>query len=135
VFKRFIWLIVIMVLISLFTVSCSGGTTSTSIGGAKIEMGDDHDDDLYIISPRTSFSPGESFYVSFDNNAPFDSDSVTIQADDTETEELYGEITYNVDPEWTIMVTEPVNIEEPGKYKFKAIVNGSVRATQDIIIE
>ena len=133
--KRLVGLIVFVILVALFTVSCSGGTTSTSIGGAKIEMGDDYDDDLYIVSPRTTFAPGEGFYVSFDNNASFDTDSVTIQANDTETDELFGEITYNVDPEWTIMVTEPINIGEAGKYKFKAIVNGSVRATQDIIIE
>jgi hypothetical protein len=132
--KRLIGLIVIIILVSLFAVSCSGGTTSTSIGGAKIEMGDDYDDDLYIISPRTSFSAGEDFYISFDNNASFDSNSITIQADDTETGEFFGEISYDVDPEWTILVTEPLNIGEPGKYKFKAIVNGAVRATQDIII-
>ena len=132
--KRLIWLTVFIILVSLFAVSCSGGTTSTSIGGAKIEMGDGYDDDLYIISPRTSFSAGEDFYISFDNNASFDSNSITIQADDAETGEFFGEISYDVDPEWTIMVTVPVNIGEPGKYKFKAIINGTVRATQDIII-
>jgi hypothetical protein len=132
--RRFLYLLVFMVVISLVTMSCSGGTTSSSIGGAKIEMGEEYDDDLYIISPKTSFSAGEDFYISFDNNALFESDSVTIQADDTETDEFYGEITYNVDPEWTIMVTEPLNIGDPGKYKFKAIVDGKVRATQDIII-
>jgi hypothetical protein len=133
--KRLIWLTVFIILVSLFAVSCSGGTTSTSIGGAKIEMGDDYDDDLYIISPRTSFSAGEDFYISFDNNASFDSNSITIQADDAETVESYGEISYEVDPEWTILVTEPLNIGEPGKYKFKAVINDTVRATQDIIIE
>ncbi len=132
--KRLIGLIVIIILVSLFAVSCSGSTTSSSIGGAKIEMGDDYDDDLYIISPRTSFSAGEDFYISFDNNASFDSNLITIQADDAETDEFYGEITYDVDPEWTILVTEPLNIGEPGKYKFKAVINGTVRATQDIII-
>jgi hypothetical protein len=127
-------LAVFMILVSLFAVSCSGGTTSTSIGGAQIEAGDDYDEDLNIISPRTSFASGEGFYVSFDNNASFNSDSVTIQADDAETDEIVGEITYEVDPEWTIIVTDLINIEGAGKYKLKAIVDGKVRATQDIVI-
>jgi hypothetical protein len=45
-------LAVFMILVSLFAVSCSGGTTSTSIGGAQIEAGDDYDEDLNIISRR-----------------------------------------------------------------------------------
>ena len=133
--KRFVYLVAFMILIALFTVSCSGGTTSTSTGGAKIELGYDYNDEFYIVSPRTSFAAGEDFYVSFDNNEPFDSDSITIQADDTETGEQYGEIIFDVDPQWTIMVTEPLSIADPGKYKLKAAINGKVRATQDVIID
>jgi hypothetical protein len=133
--KRFVYLMAFMILIALFTISCSGGTTSTSTGGAKIELGYDYNDEFYIISPRTSFAAGEDFYVSFNNNEPFDSDSITIQADDTETGEQYGEIIFDVDPQWTIMVTEPLSIADPGKYKLKAAINGKVRATQDVIID
>ena len=133
--KSFIWLTLFIVLVALVATSCSGGTTSTSVGGAQLELGAEYDDDLYIISPKTTFAPGENFYISFDNNASFDSNVITFQVFIVETDELFGEIIYDdIDPEWTILVTEPLYIDDPGKYNVKAVVNGKVRATQDIIV-
>ncbi len=132
---RFVWLTVFILLVAFATVSCSGGTTSTSIGGAKLELGEDYDDDLYIISPKTTFKTGENFYISFDNNASFDSNLIVFQLIVAETDELFGDIVYDdVDPQWTIIVTEPLYVNDPGKYNVKALVNGKVRATQDIIV-
>ena len=132
--RRFLWLIVFMVIISLVTMSCSGGTTSTSIDGAKLEVGYEVDDDFRIISPRTHFAIEEDFRISFEMNEPFNADVVVFRIYEAETGELYGEATVNVDPQYNILATDPVYVEDPGKYNLQAVVNGKVKATQDIII-
>lgn len=134
-FKRYGLLFAVIFAVALVAVSCSGGTSSTSIDGAAIQVGAEVNDDLYIVSPKTNLSVGEDFYVSFDNNASFESDYITIKIENSESGEVLDEISYNVDPEWTIIVTEQLYFPDPGKFKISFIVNEKVRATQEIIVE
>jgi serine/threonine protein kinase len=106
-----------------------------SIGGAGIQIGAEVNDDLYIVSPKTNLTVGEDFYVSFDNNASFESASITMKVENSESGEILEEVEYNVDPEWTIIVTEQLYFPDPGKFKVSFIVNEEVRATQEVIVE
>jgi hypothetical protein len=134
-FKRYGLLFAVIFALTLVAASCSGGTSSTSIDGAAIQVGAEVNDDLYIVSPKTNLSVGEDFYVSFDNNASFESDYITMKIENSESGEVLDEISYNVDPEWTIIVTEQLYFPDPGKFKISFIVNEKVRATQEVIVE
>ena len=134
-FRKQSFVLVALLLMALILSSCSGGVSSTSIDGANIELGSSHNDDLEIVSPKTTFAANENFYVSFDNNASFNVSSFDLVVENIDTGVVTDEISYNIDPEWSIIVTETLFIEVPGKYKFSAIVDGSVRATQEIIVE
>jgi hypothetical protein len=129
------FVLISILLMTLFLVSCSGGVSSTSIDGANLELGSSHNDDLEIVSPKTTFAANEEFYVSFDNNASFNVSSFDLIIENVDTGVVTDEISFNIDPEWSIVVTDTFFIEAPGKYKFSAVVNGSVRATQEIIVE
>ena len=132
--KRSGFLVVLLALLTLFAISCSGGVSSTSIGGAEIQIGSEIKDDFYIVSPKTAFSVDEDFYISFDNNAAFDSDFTTLKVEDTETQEIIAQIEYNVDPEWSVVITEMYSFQEPGKYKISFVVKEKVRASQVVIV-
>ncbi len=132
--KRSGFLVAFLVLLTLFTISCSGGVSSTSVGGAEIQIGSEIKDDFYIVSPKTAFSVDEDFYISFDNNAAFDSDFTTLKVEDTETQEIIAQIEYNVDPEWSVVITEMYSFQEPGKYIISFVVKEKVRASQEVIV-
>jgi hypothetical protein len=134
-FRRYGLLFAVIFAVALLAVSCSGGTSSTSIDGAAIQIGAEANDDLYIVTPKTNLSIGEDFYVSFDNNASFASDYITMKIENSESGEVLELIEYNVDPEWTIVVTEMLYFPDPGKFKISFIVNEKVRATQEVIVE
>ena len=133
-FRRYGLLFAVIFAVALVAVSCSGGTSSTSIDGAAIQVGAEVDDDLYIVSPKTNLAVGEDFYISFDNNASFGTDFITLLVEESESNEVIEEISYNVDPEWTIIVTEQLYFPDPGKFKISFIVNEKVRATQEVIV-
>ena len=134
-FRRYSLLFAVIFAVALLAVSCSGGTSSTSIDGADIQIGSEVNDNLYIVSPKTNLLVGEDFYVSFDNNALFASDYITMKIENSESGEVLSEVEYNVDPEWTIVVTEKLYFADLGKFKVSFIVNGKVRATQEVIVE
>ncbi len=132
--KKYGWLLCIVLVMCIVAVSCSGATTSSSVGGAQVKMGLEVNDDLSIRSTKTSFEAGEVFNISFDNNASFGANYVTMRVEDSDTKEMVGEVDYEVDPEWTIMVTDG-SLTDPGKYKISFIVGGKVRASQEVIIK
>ncbi len=132
--KRIFILFCLLVAVSLFTLSCSGAVTTTSVDGATVTTGLELNDDLSIRSTKTNFRLDEVFIISFDNNAPFGSNIITMQVEDTDAKEMIGSVDYDVDPEWAIVTTEG-SFNEPGKYKISFLVNGKVRATQTVIIE
>jgi hypothetical protein len=134
VFRRYGLLFVVIFAVALLAVSCSGSTSSTSIDGAGIQVGAEVNDDLYIVSPKTNVAVGEDFYISFDNNASIGTGVVTLLVEDSESKEVIEEISYEVDPEWTIIVTEQLYFPDPGKFKISFIVNDEVRATQEVIV-
>ncbi len=107
---------------------------STSVDGARVQLGYEIDDDLHIVSPVVTFEVNEHFYVSFNNNAPFDTSNFTLLVENSETNEIYGEIVYDVEPSWTIAVTELFFVPEAGAYKFSCIVDGVVRASQEVTV-
>ena len=108
---------------------------STSVDGARVQLGSTYDDDLKIISPEVTFAVNENFYVSFNNNASFNTSNFTLLVENSGTNEIYAEVVYDVDPSWSIAVTELVFVPEAGVYKFSCIVDGVVRATQEITVE
>lgn len=132
--KRAGFLVTFLVLLTLFTISCSGGVSSTSVGGAEVQIGSEIKDDFYIVSPKTAFSVDEDFYISFDNNAAFDSDFTTLKVEDAETQEIIAQIEYNVDPEWSVVITETYSFQDPGKYKISFVVKEKVRASQEVTV-
>jgi hypothetical protein len=134
-FKRYGLLFAVIFTVAFLAVSCSGGTSSTSIDGAGIQIGAEVNDDLYIVSPKTNLTVGEEFYVSFDNNASFGTDFITMKVENSESGDVLEEVEYNVDPEWTIIVTEMLYFPDPGKFKVSFMVNEKVRATQEVIVE
>lgn len=134
-FRRYGFLFAVIFTVALVAVSCSGGTSSTSIDGAAIQVGAEVNDDLYIVSPKTNLTVGEDFYISFDNNDSFGTDFITLLVEDSESKEVIVEVSYNVDPAWTIIATELLYIPEPGKFKISFIVSEKVRATQEVIVE
>lgn len=134
-FKRYGVLFLAMMAFALLIVSCSDSTSSTSVDGAAIQVGAEVNDNLYIVSPKTNFTVGEDFYISFDNNASFGTDFITLLVEDSESKEVIAELSYEVDPEWTIIVTEQLYIPNPGKFKVSFIVNDKARATQEVIVE
>ncbi len=134
-FRRYGLLFVVIFAVALLAVSCSGGTSSTSIDGAAIQIGAEANDDLYIVTPKTNLSVGENFYISFDNNASFGSDYITLKIENSESGDVLELLEYNVDPEWSIVVTEQRFLPEPGKFKVSFIVNEKTRATQEVIVE
>jgi hypothetical protein len=107
-----------------------------AVGGAKIEMGDDFDEsDFKIVTPRTTFVPGEVIIFVFDNNDKiFDSNEVTFQHYELETGKLLDEHSYDADPLW-IKSNINYQIDKPGRYLVKVIINDQVRATQDFTIK
>ena len=133
-FRRYGLLFAVIIAVALVAVSCSGGTSSTSIDGAAIQVGSEVNDDLYIVSPKTNLAVGEDFYVSFDNNASFGTDYITMKVENSESGEVLEEVEYNVDPEWTIIVTEQLYFPDPGKFKISFIVSEKARATQEVIV-
>ncbi len=134
-FRRYGLLFAAIIAVALVAVSCSGGTSSTSVGGAGIQVGAEVNDDLYIVSPKTNLAVGEDFHVSFDNNASFGTDYITLKIEHSESGEVLEEVEYNVDPEWSIVVTEQLYFPDPGKFKISFIVNGKARATQEVIVK
>ncbi|NCU32438.1 MAG: hypothetical protein EOM23_05805 [Candidatus Moranbacteria bacterium] len=134
-FRKQSFVLVALLLMALLLSSCSGGVSSTSVDGASLELGTNHNDDLEIVSPQTTFAANENFYLSFDNNASFGVSSFDLIIENLDSGVVTDEISFNVDPEWSIVVTDTFFIEVPGKYKFSAVVNGRVRATQEIIVE
>jgi hypothetical protein len=129
------FVLVSLLLMALILSSCSGGVSSTSVDGANLELGSSHNDELEIISPKTTFAANENFYVSFDNNSSFNVSSFDLIIENIDTGVVTDEISFDIDPEWSIVVTDTFFIEVPGKYKFSAVVDGRVRATQEIIVE
>ncbi len=134
-FRKQSFVLISLLLMVFILSSCSGGVSSTSVDGANLELGSSHNDELEIVSPKTTFAANENFYVSFDNNASFNVSSFDLVIENIDSGVVTDEISYNVDPEWSIVVTDTFFIDVPGKYKFSAVVNGSVRATQEIIVE
>ncbi len=132
--RRYGWVVCLAVAMIFVAASCSGATTSTSVGGASVTMGLEVNDNLTIRSSKTSFAVDEVFNVSFDNNSSFGANQVTMRVEDSETREIVGEVDYNVDPEWTIMATDG-SLTDPGKYKISFIIDGRVRASQQVIIK
>lgn len=129
--KKYLLSISLMIIAALVLTSC---TTSTSVGGASIETGSAIDSDFEIVSPSSTFPPGEEFYFSFFNYDDFNSNIVTLRLTDTSNDEIMLEYEYDVNPEWNIMA-DAIWFSDPGKYKISLIINGQVRATQEVIIE
>ncbi len=132
--KRVFILLCLLVAVSLFSLSCSGAVSTTSVDGATVTTGLELNDDLTIRSSKTTFRPDEGFIISFDNNAPFDASIITMRIEDTDAKEVIGSVDYDVDPSWTIASTEG-SLNEAGKYKISFMVNGKTRASQTVIIE
>ncbi len=131
---RYALLILALLILSLFITGCQGGVTGTSVGGADIEMGLDVDDDLNIVSPQTTFSAGEVFYVAFDNNASFEAEQILMVIEESGSENVVLEEPLEVDPMWDMLAID-VMLPDPARYKISFIVEDTVRATQEVIVE
>jgi len=129
--KKIFLLVSVMILTAFVLTSC---TTSTSVGGASIETGSAINNDYEIVSTSNTFSAGEEFYYSFFNNNDFNSNIVTLRLTDTQNDEILFEHNYDVEPTWNILA-DTIWFSDPGKYKITLIIDGKVRATQEVIIE
>lgn len=107
---------------------------STSVGGAVILTGVEIDDEWEIVEPQVYFSANEEFYFHFHNNMPFDTEQVAIQLIDNRNDEILAENNYEVNPEESLLV-DMIWFGKEGMYTLKAIVDGEVRATREVLIE
>ncbi len=111
-----------------------GCTTNTSVGGASLTTGHDLNDDYHVINESTTFGPGEEFNYSFDNGSAFEADQLQLQLIQSNNDEVLVDHYYDVEEDWTILA-DTIWFADPGKYKIAVFIDGSVRATQEVIIE
>ena len=128
--KKLIILLFIILMVGA-TVAC---TASTSVGGASIETGYEINDNFGIKSTKTTFAAGEEFYFSFNNSKQFDSDVLQLQLSNSESDEILLEHNYEVESAWDTLA-DTIWFNDPGKYKISCLINGKVRATQEVIVE
>lgn len=125
----------LFILVIFFGVACSDDTpANVSVDGAIIETGLEVDEEFRVLTPQTTFKANQDFYFSFFNNAMFDSDRLTVQLVDGNSDSVLAEHTYEVDPTETHL-TDGIFFGSPGSYLITVRINGIVRATRAVTIE
>lgn len=124
--------LLVAVLLSLLAAGC---TASFSVGGAGIEFGKSYDSKtLDLIDKGTSFKANETFYYRFDNGGAFKADAITVQLLDSKDNAVILKKDFPVKQDSTLYVG-PVSFNQAGKYKVVVSINGSVKASGEVIIQ
>lgn len=130
--KRSLCLGCFMVLIAFFLTSC---TFSTSVGGASIEFGKSRNEKTLELGDKsTTFKTGEHFFYVFNNGSSFKSSTLTIQLLDSNTKNVLLTHDYQVNKD-NGSYSDEIWFESPGKYSVKFLIDGKIRATQEVIIQ
>jgi hypothetical protein len=125
----------LIVLVILFCFACTDDTpANVSVDGAIIETGLEVDDEFRVLDPQTTFKANQDFYFYFFNNAVFNSDRLTVQLVDGNSDSVLAEHTYEVDPAETHL-TDGIFFGSPGSYLITVRINGIVRAARTVTIE
>lgn len=125
----------LIVLVILFCVACTDDTpANVSVDGAIIETGLEVDDEFRVLDPQATFKANQDFYFYFFNNAVFNSDRLTVQLVDGNSDSVLAEHTYEVDPAETNL-TDGIFFGSPGSYLITVRINGIVRAARTVTIE
>ncbi len=126
---------VLLIIVSMLALLAAGCTTTFSVGGASMEFGRSYDSKtLDLIDKNTTFRANETFYYRFDNGGAFKADMITIQLIDSKDNSVILKKDFTVKQDSTLYVG-PVVFNQAGKYKVVMSINGSVKASGEVIIQ
>lgn len=106
-----------------------------AIDGVLLETGFAINDDMEIMTPGIIFKPKEQFYFFYNNNQPFDDKELVVRLIDTSNESILAESkSYEFYPEESTL-TDMIWFGSPGRYRISIILDGELRAYQEVIIK
>ncbi len=156
------WLLLFTVLVVAFFVALAAGSSTDwewSLGGtdeeteepaaededaevdreeaasdAQIQTGLEIDDELAVLSPQSAFAPNEDFWVSYESNASFGTDQVTVLIEDNADGETILQDKQEVEPDWNVLAVS-VWISDPGQYTISVMDADRVLANHQVVIQ
>jgi len=130
-------ILLIIIISLLFLTACSEEEqppVDYLFNGVRLETGLEMTEEKEIINPSRSFRPSADIYFHYRHYQPFDHEEIEVQLVDLSNDQVLARSVYD-----TELGEETINdiiwFGSPGRYKIVIIVNGTIKAVREIVIE